>query len=48
MFYLDKIGLQRFWLLLKERFIPNDTVKKIKIVDELPSTEEEGVLYLVK
>lgn len=48
MFYLDKIGLQRFWLLLKEKFIPNDTVKKIEIVDELPSAEEEGVLYLVK
>ena len=46
--YLNKIGLQRFWLLLKEKFIPNDTVKKIEIVDELPSTEEEGVLYLVK
>lgn len=46
--FLNKIGLSRFWEKIKGRMILSETIRKIVVVDELPETEEENVLYLVK
>ena len=46
--FLNKIGLARFWEKIKGRIILSETIRKIVVVDELPETEEENVLYLVK
>lgn len=46
--FLNKIGLSRFWEKIKGRIILSETIRKIVVVDEYPSVEEEGVLYLKK
>ena len=46
--FLNKIGLSRFWEKIKGRMILSETIRKIVVVDEYPSVEEEGVLYLKK
>ena len=40
--FLNKIGLSRFWEKIKGRIILSETIRKIVVVDEYPSVEEEG------
>ena len=53
--YLDKTGLAHLITKIKENTngggtgnVSSDIIHSIMVVDELPETEVEGVLYLVK
>ena len=46
--FLDKTGLEHYDEELKKTVVQSTEMRKIVVVDALPETEEENVLYLVK
>ena len=46
--FLDKTGLEHYDEELKKKVVQATEIRKIVVVDELPDTEENDVLYLVK
>lgn len=44
--FLDKTGLEHYDEELKKKVVQATEIRKIEIVDEYPSVEEQGVLYL--
>ena len=44
--YLDKTGLKHYDSELKKKVVQATEIRKIEIVEEYPSVEENGVLYL--
>lgn len=44
--YLDKNGLAYYDTKLKQQVVQATEIRRIEIVDEYPTVEEQGVLYM--